>query len=167
MKTYRNRIIFRIMKGVSSLRWGTDAIPRLFDRISNFPHPRDALACFFFCALVHLRLNFKSVSLGTNTGGLQCVMCEDSFFCFLFFLHSKKKILTLERGGKKKKEFRQVDRILTLGHHRVAHYITHCFIMPSILRAIHSFSINIHGSKDQLHMILLVIYLINFLNHVN
>lgn len=101
MRTYKSRIIFRIMKGVSSLRWGTDAIPRLFDRISKFPHPRDALACFFFLCSGSPETEFQ-VCLSWNEHWRSAV-CH-VWRHFFFFLHSKKKILTLERGGEKKRK---------------------------------------------------------------
>lgn len=102
METYKNRIT----KGVSSLRWGSDAIPRLFDRISNFPHPRDALACFFSVLSV-TRDWISSLSLlergNTEPKHWSSAVCHVWTHFFFFFTTFKEKILTLERGGKKKR----------------------------------------------------------------
>lgn len=154
---------------MSSLCWGTDAIPRLFDWISNFPHPRDALACFFFCVLGHLRLNFKSVSLGTREHRTQTlelcrVSCVNTLL-LLFFFTFKEKILTLEIGNKRIVSG-GLDSDTEPSPSRLLYHTTVSLCPPSFRLFIHS-ALIFMGAKINFIWYYDVISLINFLNHVN
>lgn len=100
MKTYKNRIAKVCPVCAEVPMQFPDCLTGV---TSNFPHPRDALACFFFFLCsgspeteFQVRLSWNEGTQNPNTGALPCVMCEH-----IFFSNSKKKIRTLEIGNKR------------------------------------------------------------------
>lgn len=91
--------------------------------------------------------------------------------CLADFLHEVTNLSQWSQIIEKTNEFSTVGEFSltfpTLGYQSVTHYIPESFHYPVILWAIHSFNINIHESKNQLHMILSMIFLINIRKNVN
>lgn len=91
--------------------------------------------------------------------------------CLADFLHEVTNLSQWSQIIEKTNEFSTVGGFSltfpTLGYQSVTHYIPESFHYPVILWAIHSFNINIHESKNQLHMILSMIFLINIRKNVN
>lgn len=91
--------------------------------------------------------------------------------CHTDFLHEVTNLSQWSQITEKTNEFSTVGGFSltfpTLGYQSVTHYIPESFHYAVILWAIHSFNINIHESKNQLHMILSMIFLINIRRNVN
>lgn len=148
----------------------------------TFHFPRDFTVCTvcYSCAPGHLRLNFlwsffspsqksgrekhaKQINKQTNLRKFR--------ECHADFLHEVTNLSQWSQIIEKTNEFSTVGGFSltfpTLGYQSVTHYIPESFHYPVILWAIHSFNINIHESKNQLHMILSMIFLINIRKNVN